>query len=542
MATLAKLVVKLITDVTEFSKGMDTAVQKYNKIGQSMQGIGDKMSMKLTLPLVAAGGAAIKFASDLEETKNKAIVVFSDMSDAMLDWSSNSATALGMSQQETLDYASTFGSLLKNMGLGTEEVYRMSASLTTMTADYASFHNLNPGEAFEKIKAGLVGSSEPLLSLGKDLRQGAVEAYAMANGMEKVNGKLSNQNLALARYGALIEQSAQEFGDRAKTADQFAGSVRTVTAEFKDLMASFGQELLPVATDFMRALVPILGWFSDLPQPVKQGAVYFLMFAAALGPIMSIGGRFLQLGTKIKGVMGIKGLLGTFTKLVPLTISAGGATGSLGAALATAALPALGLIAAIGLLIVVIKRFGPEAWNSIKMLGFIIGKFLVETVGGGLVNVTNLFLNWLKSLPINISGFGKNFAVAGRNLMIGFVNGIKSMAASLIDAVLHPILIIINQVRAALGLNNIAIPSVDVNRRRPGEAPSGYAEPPVRNGYESTSSTLPAGIKSGGTSDISVEFKEITINGDLSESTKKNLRVEIKDIFTSEFKAILDGA
>src|SRR5665648_812778 len=122
MATLAKLVVKLITDVTEFSKGMDTAVQKYAKIGKSMQSIGDSMTKGVTLPLLAAGTAAVKFASDLSETRNKTATVFGDMSDQVMEMGKNSAKAMGMSENASLGFASTFGAIEKNMGLTTDPV------------------------------------------------------------------------------------------------------------------------------------------------------------------------------------------------------------------------------------------------------------------------------------------------------------------------------------------------------------------------------------------------------------------------------------
>lgn len=548
MATLAKLVVKLITDVTEFSKGMDTAVQKYAKIGASMQSIGDKMTKGVTLPLLAAGTAAVKFASDLSETRNKTAVVFGEMADQVMAMGKESALAMGMSENASLGFASTFGAIEKNMGLSTDQVADMSIKLTQLTADYASFHNLKPEEAFEKIKAGLVGSSEPLISLGKDLRQGAVEAYAMANGIGENGRQLSIQELALARYGLLLSQSTDELGDFARTSDGLANSTRIVKAEFENVLAGFGESLLPIATDLMKSLIPILDWFNNLDPAAKKGIVSMLMFVAALGPVMSVGGRVLQLGKWLTGVLGAKGLVGAFSKLVPLTVSAGGATGSLGGALAAAALPVVGLIAAIGLLIVVIKRFGPEAWNSAKMLGYIIGKFLVETVGGGLVNVTNLILNWLKNLPAKISGFGKNFFAAGRNMMIGLINGIKSAAVAMIQAVLQPVAYVIEQVKRMLHISSPSKVFAGIGQNMMLGLAQGieqYAPKSIDASITAVSGSvggvMPAGIGTGGRSGIIVEFKEINIQGDLSESSKKSLRAEVKDIFTTEFKAILDG-
>ena len=120
MATLARLVVKLVTDITEFSSGLDKASKKLSTIGTSMARVGDSMTLGVTLPLVAAGVAAVKFPSDLEETTNKTKVVFGDMSQQVLDFADNSAQAMGMSKNSALSAASTFGNLFTSMGIGKE--------------------------------------------------------------------------------------------------------------------------------------------------------------------------------------------------------------------------------------------------------------------------------------------------------------------------------------------------------------------------------------------------------------------------------------
>lgn len=60
MTTLARLVVKLVTDVSEFEAGMKNATKKLDTIGKEISGIGDKLTVGMTLPLVAVG-VGIKF-------------------------------------------------------------------------------------------------------------------------------------------------------------------------------------------------------------------------------------------------------------------------------------------------------------------------------------------------------------------------------------------------------------------------------------------------------------------------------------------------
>lgn len=527
MATLARLIVKLITDVSEFEAGMKNAAKKLDKIGTQMSQVGDKLTAGVTLPIIAAGTAAVKFASDLNETRNKTAVVFGSMSDDVMKFANSSNTALGMSENAALSYASTYGSILKNMGLTEEQTAEMSKALTTLTADYASFHNLAPEEAFEKIKAGLVGSSEPLISLGKDLRVASVQAYAMANGIGSANGKLTQQELALARYGTLIAQSGDEMGDFARTSDGLANSTRILGATIEDTLASFGEVAIPTVTTFLQALIPILDFFNNLPQPIKVGIVNMLLFAAAMGPILSIGGRVVSLGGQLMTFFGAKGGFASLsalltTKLLPALIKLPGLLGTIGAGMGAISLPVLGLIAALALLVVTIVLFGKQAWETVQTIGKLfgllpelirqrtvpwmknIGQQIVNGLTQGIASAWTSFVRWFSLLIIHlVEGIRNNLGVhsrsqvffdIGKNLDLGLEEGIAALAHKPVNAML-----------------NVA---------------TGTAQAP---------SAAPAGTGGG----RSISIGPITINGDLSESAKESLKVEIMDLFTGVLEEAL---
>jgi phage-related minor tail protein len=64
----------------------------------------------------------------------------------------------------------------------------------------------------------------------------------------------------------------------------------------------FGKELIPIAIDLMKALIPILKWLSDLPKPVKDAILVFMGLAAAIGPVL------LVLGSVVSTVGGLVAL------------------------------------------------------------------------------------------------------------------------------------------------------------------------------------------------------------------------------------------
>jgi hypothetical protein len=151
------------------TKSLGSLTQVAASVGSTMQNVGRTMTIGMTLPILAIGAASIKSASDLEETRNKVKVVFGDMSEDVLKWGDSAALAFGMSKQQALEATGTFGNLFTSMGLGQEASADMSQGLVELSADLASFNNIDPGLVLEKLRSGLVGEVEPLRTLGINL-------------------------------------------------------------------------------------------------------------------------------------------------------------------------------------------------------------------------------------------------------------------------------------------------------------------------------------------------------------------------------------
>ena len=53
--------------------------------------------------------------------------------------------------------------MLKSMGIADDQVLQMSMDMAGLAADMASFYNLDHDTAFEKIRSGISGETEPLI-------------------------------------------------------------------------------------------------------------------------------------------------------------------------------------------------------------------------------------------------------------------------------------------------------------------------------------------------------------------------------------------
>ena len=63
---VGSLLIKLGMNIAQFDKGMNKASKKLNKFGRNAKRHGDMLTRNVTMPLLAAGTAAVKFAADYE--------------------------------------------------------------------------------------------------------------------------------------------------------------------------------------------------------------------------------------------------------------------------------------------------------------------------------------------------------------------------------------------------------------------------------------------------------------------------------------------
>lgn len=212
---------------------------------------------------------SISAASDLEESINAVNVTFGESADEILEFGENAAKSVGLANSEFNQLATPLGSILKNTGLGMDEVADKTITLATRAADMASVFNKDVSVALGAIQAGLRGELDPLEQFGVKLSAAAVEQRALANtGKESVR-QLTEQEKALARIDIILEQTNQTAGDFAETSDSLANQTKRLKAEYKDLQAQVGQELIPVLSDLAGALIELKDLQEQIPGPVS---------------------------------------------------------------------------------------------------------------------------------------------------------------------------------------------------------------------------------------------------------------------------------
>lgn len=243
-----------------------------NSISSSMGKIGKFLAGAFAIgSIIKFGKECIDLGSDLSEVQNVVDVTFGSMAEDVNEFAKTAITQLGLSETSAKQYTSTMGAMLKSMGLTTSEALTMSKTITGLSADMASFYNLDPSEAFAKIRSGISGETEPLKQLGINMSVANMQAYAMAQGITKAYSKMTQQEQALLRYNYLLSVTADAQGDFARTSDSWANQTRILSEQFNALKAEIGQGLIAAFTPVVQAL-------NVLINKLRVAAGYFRSF------------------------------------------------------------------------------------------------------------------------------------------------------------------------------------------------------------------------------------------------------------------------
>lgn len=293
--------------------------------------------------IIGGLGSAVKAASDMGETVSKVGVVFGDQSAAVQDWAKTAATSFGMSKQEALEAAGTFGNLFSAMGIAKAPAADMSKSLVQLSGDLASFNNANPEEVLLALRSGIVGETEPLRRFGVNINEVRLKAEAFRLGLvkaevdqvklsaatetvdkatrkaadalkkygadstqysdavrdqEQATDKLADVTAgkipaaldaatkASAAYSLMMHDTALAQGDFVRTGDGLANQGRTLSGMWKDLKAAIGAGFLPIAAAAAKILTGrLVPAFQSLATEVEPGVTritgaFRAMFAA----------------------------------------------------------------------------------------------------------------------------------------------------------------------------------------------------------------------------------------------------------------------
>ena len=472
----------------------------------------------------------INLASDLEEVQNVVDTTFGSSGAKEIEtFAKSAATSFGMSELSAKQFTGTIGSMFKSMGVADKEVLSMSTSITGLAGDMASFYNLDPQEAFDKLRSGISGETEPLKQLGINMSVANLEAYALSQGITTAYQKMNQAEQATLRYNYIMQATADAQGDFSKTSDSFANQQRILQLNIENLSASIGKKLLPTVNSFTTAINGLLSGNTSMyefTQQISKLAVDTVRsFASALPEMVKMGGQFVS--TLLTGIMeAAPQLLGALFPIIS-TLGDSFATylpiiADFGVDIITTLVSGIGnslptlIPQAVDAILGVFNNGIVGNLDTILEAGFDLVFGLVEGISEGLPKlidgasemVANIVVGLIENLPLIIEmgikiilslingilkslpklltqaqEIGKrigekftniNWKQIGQNIVQGIINGVKSMGTALWNTMTNMANSALDTVKNALGIHSPAKAFVnEVGKQIPPAIPIG---------------------------------------------------------------------
>lgn len=226
--------------------------------------------------------AGVDYASDLAEVQDVVDVTFGNAASTVNSWSKTTLNAYGMNEVSAKRYVGTMGAMLKSSGLAGDAIVGMSQDMAGLAGDMASFYNLDLETAFQKIRSGISGETEPLKQLGINMSVANLEAFALSQGIDKSYQSMTQAEQVMLRYNYLMATTGDAQGDFARTSDSWANQTRLLSESWTQFTGILAEQLLP-------ALTTVVSWMNKIVSFLTENAdtVMEVLFAvgAAIGVI-----------------------------------------------------------------------------------------------------------------------------------------------------------------------------------------------------------------------------------------------------------------
>ena len=266
MATLGMLDVAINANTSGLTSGISGAMSSLTALGTRAGAAGVAIGA-VTAAAAAAGAAVLAMgaafakvsvagtqdAMKYESAINQLGVTLGDSAGKAVAWSNDQAAAFGLSRLEAVKYAATFANLIKSMESDTAR----AAGMTTDMLEAMSLIGQGTGRTMEdvgeRIRSGLLGSTEAIEDLGINVNVAMLEAtdafrrFAGDSSWQKLDFQTQQQ----IRYFAILEQATAKYGG---IAESTSFGLAKISTYFKDAALSVGQGFLPA----LQAITPAM--------------------------------------------------------------------------------------------------------------------------------------------------------------------------------------------------------------------------------------------------------------------------------------------
>ena len=249
-------------DFSNMQNGLNKAQKSLNNFQKNVKSVmGKVVGVFATIKIGGLIKDSVKDAMSVETSMENINRTMRNSSKEFGDWIKNQSQAYGMSIQEGYKYGSTYSNLISSFQSNTKEIANSTQELMKATSIIASKTGRTFEDTAERIRSGMLGSTEAIEDLGVYTQVSMLESTKAFK--ELANGKswqqLNFQTQQQIRLAAILEQTYARYGNTLSDTtqsrhNQFIASLKNVQLALGQAFLPIYNAILPPLTIFMNAL------------------------------------------------------------------------------------------------------------------------------------------------------------------------------------------------------------------------------------------------------------------------------------------------
>ena len=265
MAVNTSMFVKIGANISDFSSKMQNVQRTLSRTSKQMKNIGKSMSMSVTAPLAGFAALSVKAFSEQAEAEQKLL------------------TALKGNEKAFASLTAQAKELQKVTLFGDEETMQAQALIAAMVKEEEQILKVMPlVQDFATAKGMDLAGAADLVSKTLGSSTNALSRYGI-----EVTGAVGSQE----RLESLTKGLTVAFEGQAEAVAKVgAGPLIQLKNQFGDLMEEIGGLVMGALIPLLEWLKTALTWFQSLSKETKTTTVVIAGLAAAIGPLVYIGG------------------------------------------------------------------------------------------------------------------------------------------------------------------------------------------------------------------------------------------------------------
>lgn len=259
-------------DTKGFNRGTKNVANGLQGLKGALASVGKAAAAAFSVAkLVQFGKQAVELASDIQEVQNVVDVAFGEeMKGKMEAFADTAIETYGISKLTAKQTGSTYMAMASGMGLAKDSASDMAVALTGLSADMASFYNVEQDVAATALKSVFTGETETLKQFGIVMTEANLQAFALSHGISKDINKMSQAEKVTLRYNYVMSQTALAQGDFARTSDSWANQTRMLSEKWKEFSSIVGKALMNTLLPAVRALNSLMSQLIQFAERAYQ--------------------------------------------------------------------------------------------------------------------------------------------------------------------------------------------------------------------------------------------------------------------------------